>query len=72
MKPGSEATLGQYGAPKEFTIHTKAPGLVPGCLAKQSVLDAMKKSLEDLGVDYVCLSVDRKPSQDEHSVDEKD
>jgi hypothetical protein len=49
--------LREYGAPKTFEINTKAPGFKSGRMTKQGVLDGMKKSLEDLGVDSVgaCL-----------------
>ncbi|RDW75637.1 hypothetical protein BP5796_06458 [Coleophoma crateriformis] len=50
---GSEAALGKQGWPKDFTIHTKAPGFQPGCLKKQSVLDGMEKSLTNLGLSSV-------------------
>jgi len=49
----SEVTLGQYGAAREFVIHTKAPALSRGSLSRQSILDGMEKSLRDLGVDAV-------------------
>ncbi|KAE9375814.1 Aldo/keto reductase [Stipitochalara longipes BDJ] len=50
---GSEVTLGKLGAPKKFIIQTKAPGFSPGSLGKQSILNGMKKSLEDLQTDSV-------------------
>jgi len=53
--PQSEATLNKYGAPKSFEIHTKAPGFGAGAMSKQGVLDGLKKSLDDLGVDSVDL-----------------
>ncbi|KAI9825299.1 MAG: hypothetical protein M1832_001333 [Thelocarpon impressellum] len=49
----SEKTLGALGAPKRFTIHTKAPGFYPGTLGKASVLAGAAKSLAELGVDSV-------------------
>ncbi|KAL3421890.1 aldehyde reductase [Phlyctema vagabunda] len=49
----SEVTLKEAGWSKKFILHTKAPGFVPGSLAKQSVLDGAKKSLGDLGEDSV-------------------
>ncbi|KAL8964345.1 MAG: hypothetical protein Q9183_004515, partial [Haloplaca sp. 2 TL-2023] len=52
---GSEATLGQTGASKKFTIHTKTPALSPGTLSRQSILDGMAKSLKDLKADSVDL-----------------
>jgi aryl-alcohol dehydrogenase-like predicted oxidoreductase len=51
--PGSELVLGKLGAPKKFIIQTKAPGWSPGALGKQSILDGLKKSLEDLQTDSV-------------------
>ncbi|MCJ1394325.1 hypothetical protein MMC18_007203 [Xylographa bjoerkii] len=51
--PGSEKALGDLGAPKNFIIHTKAPGFSPGCLSKDKVLAASKKSLEELGTNSV-------------------
>lgn len=51
--PGSEESLGALGAPKDFVIHTKAPGFSKGSLSKQSVLDGMEESLKRLGVDHV-------------------
>jgi len=51
--PQSEITLGKAGAPKKFTIHTKAPGFTPGSLARESLLDGIDKSLEELGVKSV-------------------
>ena len=54
----SEAILGQLDAPKTFVIQTKAPGLEPGALSKQSVLDGMEKSLKELGVDSVSTRSD--------------
>ncbi|MCJ1433930.1 hypothetical protein MMC27_003295, partial [Xylographa pallens] len=50
---GSEKALGELGAAERFIIHTKAPGFSPGCLSKDSVLAASKKSLEELGTDSV-------------------
>jgi len=49
----SEKALGELDAPKKFIIHTKAPGFSPGCLTKDNVLAASKKSLEELGTDTV-------------------
>jgi aflatoxin B1 aldehyde reductase len=50
---GSENVLGKAGVPKKFVIHTKAPGFRPGILAKQSILNGMEKSLNELGVSSV-------------------
>jgi aflatoxin B1 aldehyde reductase len=47
--------LGKFGAPKKFIIQTKAPAFGPGAMGKQNILDGMKKSLEDLGTESVCL-----------------
>jgi aryl-alcohol dehydrogenase-like predicted oxidoreductase len=49
----SEEVLGKVGAPKRFTVSTKAPGFKRGTLAKQSVLNAAENSLKLLGVDSV-------------------
>ena len=49
----SEAILGKVGAPKRFTIDTKAPGFKAGYMGKQNVIDGMNKSLKDLGVESV-------------------
>lgn len=48
--------LGELGAAKKFTIHTKAPAFTPHCLGKDSILQAIDKQLELLGVDSVGLS----------------
>ncbi|MCJ1356558.1 MAG: hypothetical protein MMC33_006553 [Icmadophila ericetorum] len=53
--PNSEVTLGQIGAPKKFAIHTKAPGLSPGSMSKQKILEGMEKALKELQVDRVDL-----------------
>ncbi|KAL6715765.1 hypothetical protein ACLMJK_006726 [Lecanora helva] len=53
--PESEAALGKQGAPHHFVIHTKAPALKRGIMAKKSVLDGMEKSLKDLNVETVEL-----------------
>ncbi|MCJ1285308.1 hypothetical protein MMC26_004648 [Xylographa opegraphella] len=53
LYPESEKALGKLGAPEKFIIHTKAPGFSPGCLTRENVLAAAKKSLEDLGTDSV-------------------
>jgi len=50
---GSEKALGIIGAPSKFRIHTKAPGLKPGCLSKESIRAAAAKSFEELRVDSV-------------------
>jgi len=50
---GSEKALGDCGAPKRFTVDTKAPGFTPGVLKKDNVLKGCKQSLEDLKVDSV-------------------
>jgi aflatoxin B1 aldehyde reductase len=55
VQQGSELVLGKLGAPKKFIIQTKAPGFRPGALAKQSIIDGIKKSLEDLGTDSACI-----------------
>lgn len=57
-QPKSEESLGNLGAPKRFTISTKAPGFAPGRLSKQSVLDGIDKSLSDLGVSSVRTPID--------------
>ncbi|TVY87572.1 Oxidoreductase, partial [Lachnellula willkommii] len=51
----SELTLKKYNAPKTFEINTKAPGFKAGALSKQRILQGLEKSLEDLGVDSVCM-----------------
>jgi aflatoxin B1 aldehyde reductase len=61
VQPNSEATLGKHGAPKRFTIHTKAPGFAPGASSRQSILEGMERSLNDLGVDSVCGTVSASP-----------
>jgi len=53
VKPNSEKTLGELGAPKKFIIHTKAPGFSPHCLARDSILQAIDKQIALLGVDFV-------------------
>lgn len=50
---GTEELLGKLEAPKQFRIHTKAIGFVPGCLSRQSILDAIGNSLEALGTDSI-------------------
>lgn len=57
MQQGSEQLLGKLGAPKKFTIQTKAPGFKPGALGKQNILNGMKKSLEDLQTDSVSMVI---------------
>jgi len=49
----SEEILGKAGAPKKFTIDTKAPGFRDGALAKQNVLNGLNTSLKRLGVSSV-------------------
>ncbi|KAI9761251.1 MAG: hypothetical protein M4579_001171 [Chaenotheca gracillima] len=49
----SEKTLGDLGAPKDFTMHTKFPGFVPGSLSKSSIAEGAKKSLSELKTDSV-------------------
>jgi len=51
--PDSEKTLGELDAPSKFIIHTKAPGFQPGASKRDSILDASKKSYEDLKVEQV-------------------
>ncbi|MCJ1410223.1 hypothetical protein MMC19_004308 [Ptychographa xylographoides] len=51
--PGSEDAIGKSGAPKQFIIHTKAPGFSEGSLSKSSILAGMEKSLKELGVESV-------------------
>lgn len=46
----SEKKLGNLKAAEHFVIHTKTPGVVPGCLSRQSILQGMEKSLRELGV----------------------
>jgi aflatoxin B1 aldehyde reductase len=53
VQQGSELLLGKFGASKKFIIQTKAPGIAPGAMRKQNILDGMKKSLEDLKMDSV-------------------
>jgi aflatoxin B1 aldehyde reductase len=53
LQKGSELVLGKFGAPKKFTIQTKAPGFSPGALGKQNILDGMKQTLEELKTDSV-------------------
>ena len=50
---GSEKSLGILKAPSKFTIHTKAPGLKPGALKRESILAGASKSFQELGVDSV-------------------
>ncbi|KAK9242250.1 NADP-dependent oxidoreductase domain-containing protein [Lipomyces tetrasporus] len=52
-KNNTERALAEAGAPARFTIGTKSPGFYPKALSKQSVLDAAKKSLDDIGVPQV-------------------
>ncbi|KEF51968.1 uncharacterized protein A1O9_11958 [Exophiala aquamarina CBS 119918] len=49
----SEKLLGQLNAARDFNIHTKAPGVVPGCMSRESILKGMENSLQELGVDHV-------------------
>jgi len=53
MYTGSEETLGKLGAPKKFTIHTKAMGFFPKSLSRESVFKGQKESFEDLKTDSV-------------------
>ncbi|CZR52810.1 related to aldehyde reductase (GliO) [Phialocephala subalpina] len=48
---GSEVALNKLGATKKFIIQTKAP--LGNKLTKETVLDGMKTSLENLGMDKV-------------------
>ncbi|KAK9321113.1 NADP-dependent oxidoreductase domain-containing protein [Lipomyces orientalis] len=50
---GSERALAESGAPARFTVITKSPGFYPKSLSKQSVLNAAKKSMDDLGVQKI-------------------
>jgi hypothetical protein len=45
--------LGAIGAPKKFTIHTKAPGFSKGALSKDSILKGAEVQFKNLGVDSV-------------------
>lgn len=54
-KAESEKALGAVGAPKRFTIHTKAPGFRAGAQKKESILAAAEKSWKELGTDKVGL-----------------
>ena len=56
LKGRSEAILGEMGASKDFVIHTKAPGIVPGSMKRQSMFDGMEKSLKDLDLKMVSKS----------------
>lgn len=56
VQQDSELLLGKLGASKKFIIQTEAPGITPGAMGKQNILDGMKKSLEDLGTDSVCAA----------------
>jgi len=49
----SEKTLGEIGAPKKFTMHTKAPGFELGIMSKKSINEGIEKSLKELGVSSV-------------------
>jgi len=49
--PGSELALNKFGATKKFILQTKAP--LGNKLGKETILDGMKTSLENLGVDSV-------------------
>lgn len=51
----SEKVLGRLNAARDFVIHTKAPGVIPGCMSRDSILDGMKKSLHELRADKVEL-----------------
>ena len=63
FQPNSEVTLGQIGAPKKFAIHTKAPGLSPGSMSKQKILEGMEKALKELQVDRVQSPKNTLPGQ---------
>ncbi|KAI9049803.1 hypothetical protein LZ554_005954 [Drepanopeziza brunnea f. sp. 'monogermtubi'] len=49
----SEAILGQYEAPKRYTVSTKSIGFSPGSMGKQGVLDSIAESFKNLNVDQV-------------------
>lgn len=49
----SEEILGEIGAPKKFSVSTKAPGFGPGRMSKQNVLEGIETSLKRLGVSSV-------------------
>jgi len=51
--PDSEKLLGQIGAPKDFTIHTKIKAFTPGSLVRGNVVSCALLSLWDLKVDQV-------------------
>jgi len=53
LYPESEKTLGEIGAPKKFTMHTKAPGFELGIMSKKRISEGLEKSLKELGVSSV-------------------
>ncbi|KAJ9606383.1 hypothetical protein H2200_009344 [Cladophialophora chaetospira] len=50
---GSERLLGQLDVALDFTIHTKTPGVIPGCMSQESIINGMEQSLHDLHLDKV-------------------
>lgn len=49
----SERMLGRLNASEQFTIHTKAPGVLAGCMNREGIINGMRTSLEELGVTEV-------------------
>jgi aflatoxin B1 aldehyde reductase len=51
--PGSEARLGDVGAPSRFVIDTKIKGMGPGTHEPAMIESSVEQSLADLKTDYV-------------------
>ncbi|KAK0100780.1 hypothetical protein ONS95_007229 [Cadophora gregata] len=49
----SEGILGKAGAPKRFTISTKALGFTPGAMDKKGVIESIETSFKELQVEQV-------------------
>ncbi|KAH7407320.1 NADP-dependent oxidoreductase domain-containing protein [Cadophora sp. MPI-SDFR-AT-0126] len=49
----SEGVLANAGAPKRFTIDTKAVGFAPGSMTKQGIIESIETSFNELKVDQV-------------------
>lgn len=66
---GSEEALGEYDAPSKFVIHTKTPGFRPGCLSRDSILNAAEKTFDALKTEsvetYFLHSPDKETSIEE-------
>lgn len=51
----SEEVLKKAGAPKRFTISTKALGFTPGAMSKSGILESVDTSFKNLEVEQVRL-----------------